>query len=285
MELDFIATLLILSSALMHAISSSLYRIAGDRMVRMVVGSIFALTIMVPIAIFVPMPSLLAWKFIIPSSIIIIGYQFIVIKALEHGELSYTYPVSRGTAPVFVVLLTFLFFSHELVWIEVLGVMMVAAGVLELALRSFKNGTIQGNLKKATFYSLLSGLTTAVYTLIDAAGVRVVENPFSYIAWLFIIINIGVVSIIGIKRGSSFFASVYAERKSGFVAGFFGISSYVLALMALRIGNTIEIAALRETSIMFAILIGYFFLGEGIGIRRWITVALISLGAVTIKFF
>ena len=282
---DLLATILILISAIMHAISSSLYRIAGDRMVRMIVGSIFALGIMVPVAFFVPMPTAAAWQLIIPSSIIIIAYQFMVVKALEYGELSYTYPVSRGTAPVFVVLLTLLFFSHELAWVEILGVMMVAGGIMELALRSFNSGSVQGNIKKATMFSLLSGLTTAIYTLIDAQGVRLVENPFSYIAWLFIIINIGLISIIGLKRGRAFFRSVYDERKRGFFAGMFGIASYVVALLALRLGNTVEIAALRETSIMFAIIIGYFFLGEGIGIRRVVAVALISIGAVTIKFF
>ncbi len=283
---DLLATILILTSAIMHAISSSLYRIAGDRMVRMIVGGIFALGIMVPIAFFVPLPTAAAWQFIIPSAVVIIVYQFMVIKALEYGELSYTYPVSRGLAPVFVVLLTLLFFSHELVWVEILGVMMVAAGVLELALRSFKAGSaFHGNLKKATLFSFISAFGTAVYTLIDAQGVRLVENPFSYIAWLFIIINIGLISIIGLKRGRAFFRSVYAERKRGFAAGIFGIASYVVALLALRLGNTVEIAALRETSIMFAIIIGYFFLGEGIGVRRLVAVALISIGAVTIKFF
>jgi drug/metabolite transporter (DMT)-like permease len=285
MNPDLAATLLILSSALMHAISSSLYRIAGDRMVRMIVGCILGLSIMLPIAFFVPLPTAEAWQLIIPSSIIIIFYQFMVIKALEHGELSYTYPVSRGSAPVFVVLLTLLFFSHELVWVEILGVAMVAGGIMELALRSFKIGSVQGNLKKATIFSFISGLTTAIYTLIDAQGVRLVENPFSYIAWLFIIINTGLILIIGLKRGRSFFKSVYTERRHGTYAGLFGIASYVTALLALRLGNTVEIAALRETSIMFAILIGYFFLGEGIGIRRWIAVALISLGAITIKSF
>ena len=285
MEPDVIATLLILSSAMMHAISASLYRRPGDRLVRMVISSILSLLFMLPVTFFVPFPPSEVWWLLIPSAVIITVYQFVVIKALQYGELSYTYPISRGTAPVFVVLITILLLSHEIAWAEVLGVSLVAVGVLELALRGIKGGGALIDIKKSTIYSLLSGRTIASYTLIDAQGVRLVANPFSYIAWLFILINVIMVTIVFYIRGGEIGQILWSERKHGLAAGVFGIASYVMALLALRVGNAVEIAALRETSIMFAILIGYFFLGEGIGIRRLITVALITMGAITIKMF
>lgn len=285
MSPDVQATIFILSSAIMHAISSSLYRMDGDRLVRMVFTAFLALAIMVPVAFFVPLPAPELWWYLFPSAFIIIIYQLVLLKALQYGELSYIYPIARGTAPVFVVLLTILFLNHELLFVEVLGVALVAVGVMELSLRGFKGESIPKDIVRASFYSFLTGLTIATYTLIDAKGIRLVANPFSYVAWLFILVNISMVTIVFYLRAGNIKQSLIDESRRGFIAAFFGIASYITALLALRVGSAVEVAALRETSIMFAILIGYFFLGEGIGIRRLIAVALITLGAVTIKMF
>jgi drug/metabolite transporter (DMT)-like permease len=282
---DVVATSLILLSAVLHAISSSVFRLDGDRLVRMGAGSFVTLAIMVPVAFYVPFPAPEVWPVLFASLSVLIIFQLTGIKSLEYGTLSYVYPISRGTGPVFVVVISLLYLNQEVGFAAILGVSFVALGVLELATRGYKEAAERRHLILATSLSLVNGLCIGTYTLIDSGGVRMVENPFSYIAWLFIMFSTAFLIIPAILRGRRLIPLMRQESRIAVIGAFIGVASYTTALMALRLGSAVEIAALRETSIMFAVLIGYLFLGEGIGTRRLIAVTLIATGAIVIKAF
>jgi len=183
------------------------------------------------------------------------------------------------------VVISLLYLNQEVGFAAILGVSFVALGVLELATRGYKEAAERRHLILATSLSLVNGLCIGTYTLIDSGGVRMVENPFSYIAWLFIMFSTAFLIIPAILRGRRLIPLMRQESRIAVIGAFIGVASYTTALMALRLGSAVEIAALRETSIMFAVLIGYLFLGEGIGTRRLIAVTLIATGAIVIKAF
>ena len=282
---DMMATGLILLSAMLNASSASIFKADGDRLVRSTFGSMLSLSIMLPISFFVPFPEPHIWKWLLLSTVGIFAFQLTFLKAISMGEFNYCYPISRGLGPVFLVILSMLFLSHDLTGFELFGVFLVAFGIFLLSLRGAQETLENKSILGATGYSILVGLLIAAYTTVDAIGIKGTEHPFSYIVWLFICVAILMISYTFSRRGKAVLAAVKAERKRGFFGSFLGLSSYATALMALRVGDMVEIAALRETSIMFALLIGYFFLGEGIGIRRILAIVIISIGAVTIKAF
>jgi len=284
---DLIATSLILSSAVLHASSSAVFRSDGDRLSRIGVGSIVSLPLMGAVAFFVPFPGPEVWPYLFSSLAVIVTFQLLVMKSLEFGPLSYIYPMSRGMGPVVVVLISAFYLSHvvEVKWAEVIGVSLVAIGVLEMASRGYKEAEKKHHLVLATSLAVLSGVCIGVYTLIDAIGVKMVANPFSYIAWLMIMFGGVFLALPIIARGRRVIPIMAQELRKGLLGAILGMASYVTALLALRLGSAVEIAALRETSIMFAVLIGYFFLGEGIGVRRLVAVSLIAVGAIVIKSF
>ena len=252
---------------------------------RMGTGSLVTLSIMVPVAFYVPFPAPEVWPFLLSSLSVLIVFQLTGIKSLEYGTLSYVYPISRGMGPVFVVVISVLYLNQEVEAAAILGVSLVALGVLELATRGYKEAAERHHLVLATVLAVINALCIGIYTLIDSTGVRMTDNPFSYIAWLFIMFAIAFLIIPAVLRGSRMIPLMRQEGRIGITGAFLGIASYTAALMALRLGSAVEIAALRETSIMFAVLIGYVFLGEGIGIRRLVAVSLIATGAIVIKAF
>lgn len=129
-------------------------------------------------------------------------------------------------------------------------------------------------------WPILTGTTIAIYTLIDAQGVRAAPTAGSYIVWMFIMLGGGVAVLFALWRGQAFVSGAKKEWRAGLTAGALSIVTYGLALYSFRIGPTAKLAALRETSILFATLIAIFVLKERISPPRLAAIALIGTGAM-----
>ena len=185
------------------------------------------------------------------------------------------YPVFRGIAPALAAIVAVAIFHEPINLAVAAGVALVSAGVLTTALGRHMD-------RKTLAWSLLTGATIALYTVLDAQGVRAAPTAPSYIAWAFLIDGGLIGGAFAIWRGPVFIASARAQWRPGLAAGACSIVTYGLALWAFRLGATPRLAALRETSILFGVAIAIVFLKERATAPRLAGVAVIAAGAVVL---
>ncbi|MEQ8507709.1 MAG: DMT family transporter [Rhodospirillaceae bacterium] len=283
MSPDLLATLLILTSAVFHAVSNALVKAGGDKLaIRAISMAMFAL-IALPVVFFVPLPTAPVWGLLIISGMVNMVYHVCVVNAYRYGDLSLVYPVMRGIAPVLTGLGAYLILAEDLSLFQFAGLVVLSLGIFAFALERGGTVTLIGLRGPALGFAAVSGVCIALYTLIDATGVRTVDVALTYVAWLFLLDGLIFPIGVAIWRRGTLEAAIKENARVGFYSGFLGVISYGLALYALRLGQTAEVAALRETSVVFAAMLGAVFMGEAFGKRRIAAAAVIAIGAIVLK--
>jgi drug/metabolite transporter (DMT)-like permease len=196
-----------------------------------------------------------AWGWLAASWATHLVYLVCLIKAFERADMTVAYPISRGIAPALAAVVAVLVFSEPVSWITAAGIGMVSLGVLVVGLGRRVD-------RRALGWAVATGVCIAGYTVIDAQGVRAAPSALSYIAWIYLTLGGGIGLLFALWRGPRFLLAARSEWKAGLAAGALSIVTYGLALYAYRIGDTPRLAALRETSILFAVGIAVVFLGE-----------------------
>lgn len=265
------AALLMLASGAAHAIVNAILKSGGDKMSsRALIDGSSALLVL-PLAFVVPLPHG-AWDWLLASFAVHLAYLICVIKAFEGADMSAVYPIMRGTAPVLAALASVVLLGDPISWGVAVGVGLVSAGTALVALWNAPS-------KQALLWALATGATIAAYTVIDAKGVRAAPSAISYVVWVFLLLGFGIGAIFALWRGPRFIAAARSEWKPGLIAGALSLVTYGLALWAYRLGDVPRLAALRETSILFGVLIAWLFLKEHIGRPRVAGALLIAGGA------
>ncbi|HEX4848190.1 MAG TPA: DMT family transporter [Novosphingobium sp.] len=265
------AALLMLASGAAHAVVNAVLKAGGDKMSsRALIDGSSALLIL-PLAFVVPLPHG-AWPWLFASFAVHLVYLVCVIKAFEGADMSAVYPVMRGTAPVLAAVASVLWLGDPISPGVALGVGLVSAGT---ALVAWWNAPS----KRALAWALATGATIAAYTVIDAKGARAAPSAISYIVWVFLMLGFGIGAIFAAWRGPRFLAAARSEWKPGLIAGALSLVTYGLALWAYRIGDVPRLAALRESSILFGVLIAWLVLKERVGAPRLAGAGLIAGGA------
>lgn len=265
------AALLMLASGAAHAIVNAILKSGEDKMSSraLIDGSSAALVL--PLAFVVPLPHG-AWAWLLASFAVHLAYLICVIKAFEGADMSAVYPIMRGTAPVLAALASVAWLGDSISVGVAVGVGLVSAGT---ALVAWWNAPS----RHALLWALATGATIAAYTVIDAKGVRAAPSAISYVVWVFLLLGFGIGAIFALWRGPRFIAAARSEWKPGSIAGALSLVTYGLALWAYRLGDVPRLAALRETSILFGVLIAWLFLKEQIGKPRLAGALLIAAGA------
>lgn len=281
---DTLATILILISAVLHAVVNSLIRgKGGDVLGRSVVAGV-ANAAVAPAVLFLPFPSATVWAYLAATICVHLFYQHCLINMYRRADLTIVYPIARGLGPLGVAVWSWGVMSVWPGWGPLMGVSLIVAGIFLMGVASAAARRAGLHVPLSAFvYALGTGVGIATYTLIDAAGVRAAESALSYIVWLFLLHGL---MMLGYGFATDRAASVAALRNpplNGLIAGVSSIFTYGFALLALRIGSTAELAALRETSIVFALIIGAVFLRERVTAGRAIAASVIALGAIVIK--
>ena len=248
---------LVLLAAALHAIWNAVIKGTGDKTIaiglvalgHMVLGLIGA-------AIF-PLPDIKVIPFILVSTIIHWGYYYSLTTAYKFGDLSLIYPIARGISPIIVTVFAFFWINERLSWGEMGGVLLISSGILFLGLRSLSNE----KSIPALVFALTTGVLIAAYSVTDGFGVRLTENPLSYIAWLFIAEGFVVFYIFG-RFKVRLLTSSFSEIMLGFFAGVISTIAYGLALYAKSLAPLGIVTALRETSVIIATLIGVVWFKE-----------------------
>jgi len=270
-----IAGCMMIGSGMAHATVNAIFKSGGsDKMSgRAMIDGSSALIVM-PLAFFVPLPHG-AWIWLLASTATHLIYLTCLIRAFSVADMSAVYPVMRGSAPVIAAVASVLVLGDAMTWAIALGIACVATGTLLVALRNAPPLHALG-------WALGTGAAIAAYTVIDARGVRMTQGALSYIVWNFLITGIGIGGFFAWRRGQEFINAARTQWRIGVAAGALSIVSYGLALSAYRLGNVARLAALRETSIVFGLVIAAVFLHEHVNRTRAIGGGLIALGAVVL---
>ncbi|MEX0306742.1 MAG: EamA family transporter [Ruegeria sp.] len=277
---------LALMAAFLHAVFGALQKGRHDPwMSRGAIDACYCLMAM-PFAFFVvPWPEPYMWPIFAVVWLIHIGYKVLQAMAYTKGSYTVVYPVVRGTGPLFTVIGAYLLFGETFSVIQWLGVATLLAGIFGLAgynLRYLE--TNRDTLGFALALAFATGLFVALYTTYDAYGIRATADPFTFLAWFFMIDG----AVMPIYAALRYRAMINRPALGplmlrGLAGGIIAPMSFGAIMLATRLDKVGEAAVLRETSTVFAALIGWLVLKETVGPRRIALMALIALGAVIVE--
>jgi len=267
----------ILAAAMLHAVWNAIVKTAVDRTTTL---GLVALGHVLPGAVLIcilPLPNAGSWPFIALSTVVHFGYFYMLGRAYQHGDLSVVYPIARGIVPVLVSLWAWLLLgevSPPLVWA---GIALIMAGIFLSSWKSLRSGVG----RSALILSLGTGLCISVYSVVDGMGVRLSGNTLGYWAWG-AFLHLFIAGFCGWRRQQVLRHLPIKIWAVGIAGGMVSMTAYGLVLYAKNFADLGVVSALRETSVVFATLIGFFVLKEGNWKRRLSAAILMVFGIVTI---
>jgi drug/metabolite transporter (DMT)-like permease len=269
--------LAVLCAALLHASWNAIIKIGEDKMQGMVLLSIAHGVIGFMMVLVFPAPDPAAWGWLAASIAFHLIYKSCLTAAYVHGDLSRVYPIARSTAPVLVLLAGFLILPDEIASLQVAGVVLVSLGILQMARGVFDLGESRQLLP----FALGAAFGTAGYSISDGMGARAAGDASGYVGWLFLGDAV-LFTLWGFyRRGNAAVPRNPRFWALGLVAGAGSVGAYWIAVWAMTVAPIALVAALRETSVLFAVLIGLFFLKEQAE-RRKVWAALIIVAGVVL---
>jgi len=279
MEYTLPVFLTVLGAAVMHAGWNALVRGGNDPLLHTAAIIIWTGVIAVPFVIVLPMPNTESMIVMLYSVVVHLVYYFALASAYRHAALSIVYPIMRGAVPLMISLGAFLFMGETLDPDRWLGIALISAGVIGIALRS--NMT---HPRQTLTWALICSVTIATFTIIDAYGSRLSGNALSFAAWLFFIESIVFVAVlVGIGKGRALYQYVGTRLKSTAFAGAMSATGYTIVLWAVTVAPIALVSATRESSVLFAAIIGVAMLREKLSIRQWVSALVIVAGLIALR--
>ncbi len=268
---------LALFAAIMHATWNAFLRTGADRLWSVTVMSFSSTVVAVPFAIF-HLPAPHAWPYVVLSACLQVAYSVLLVAAYRHGELGQVYPIIRGSVPLLVTLGGALI-AHQYPTIsQAIGVTLVALGIMSLSLGKGRAAT------PSILFELAPGVIIASYATVDAIGVRQAGSSGSYTAWVLVIYGAMLPATFVAFRGKLTVDFRATETLKALGGGLFSLISYGVIVAAFALGPAGPITAIRETSVVFAALIGWLFLRETLTPRRIAACVVVALGAISIGY-
>jgi len=282
-----VALWLAVLAAFLHAVFGSLQKGRHDPWLSRGAMDASSGLAMLPLAIFVvPIPEPELWPIFLLIFIIHFIYKILQALAYSKGSFTVVYPVVRGTSPIFTVIGAYILFGETFASIQWFGIFLLLMGIFGLALYNLIFlETSRETLPIALILAICTGSFVALYTTVDAYGIRVAINPLAFIVWFFLFDSLSITPYavyrwINLSEKPKFLPLAIRGAVGGVVA-FFSFGSIMLATRLDKVG---EAAVLRETSTVFAAVIGWLFLKETVGPRRVLLMALIAIGAIVVEF-
>ncbi len=279
--MDLIVFAMVIAAAVMHAVWNAVVKIQDDRLVMMAMISGSAGICSLLVLPFVPLPSIEAWPYIGISLVLKNAYYLLLISAYRHGDLSHVYPIARGTAPIIVTLISVGILGETITQSGLLAVILIAVGLLSLA--ATRGQKAMANLKPVGF-ALATGLFIALYTVVDGLGARISGNPHSFTFWQFFLDGFPLVLFVLSLRRRQALNVFRANWAVGLLGGVVSLIAIWLVIWALTLAPMAYVSALRETGIVFAVMIGVVFLKERLDLRRFTAIFCAMAGSLLLKF-
>jgi drug/metabolite transporter (DMT)-like permease len=282
LELTLGVTLAVLGAGLLHAGWNALLKSApgGDALLdtaTVVAGSSLWGCVVV---LFVGLPASAAWPYMGLSAAIHFGYYLTLAQAYRSGDLSFAYPLMRGSAPLIVALLGIAFLGELPTAPMALGVALISLGIVSIA---FVGSRKRVHPRSAAYWAFANAGLIALYTLVDASGARASGNAAAYVSWLIFLEGLPFLAWVVARRGKPALRYLRASTSRGLVGGACSLAAYGIVLWAMTRAPVAAVAALRETSVLFAALMGSLWLKEGFGLPRLAGAASVVLGIAALK--
>ena len=279
MTLSWAVVAAVLLGAVLHASWNAMVKSSSDKALDTALIHLMGSFVAMPLLALAGLPAPASWPYIAASSVIHIAYYTALAGAYKHGELGLTYPLMRGTAPLLVALSATFTVGETLSPLSWAGVLGVSCGVLALGLSRHAIDS-----PRAVAFALANAVVIAVYTVIDALGARASGNALQYVVTLFVFDGWPFALLVLARRGWPL-AWPYAKRRAplAVVGAVASMGSYGIALWAMTRAPVATVAALRETSVLFAALIGTWLLKEAFTLRRAAGTAAILAGVMALR--
>jgi drug/metabolite transporter (DMT)-like permease len=271
--------LVILAAALLHAVWNTVVKAATDRTATLglvALGHVIPGLAMVAV---LPLPAPESWPYLLASTVVHFGYFYMLGQAYRHGDLSVVYPIARGIVPALVALWAVIFAGEHLPAQAWGGIAVIALGIQLSSWAALRKGVGRASL----FFALGTGVCISAYSLIDGLGVRLSGQTLSYWAW-HAVLHIFVTGFVFWRRGRVMLTLPRQTWALGLAGGMVSMTAYGLVLYAKNFAPLGVVSALRETSVIFAALIGFLVLGEGNPLRRLAAAAMMAAGVALIAF-
>ena len=272
----------VIFAALLHAIWNGMVKNFEDKVISVSAIVFGHVPIAILVMLFLPLPTLESVPYIILSAIIHQGYQYYLISAYKIGDLTRVYPVARGSGPIVATLISIIFLGLLISKTQILSIFLICFGIIILGV--FNKKSLKNN--KTVIYSLATGFFIGLYSLSDGYGARISLSPLSFLGWSFILNAMIFPFVLKSMNYSNVFSRVMKEAKFIFWIG--GTVSYIvygLIVWCFTQAPIPLVGALRETGIIFALLIGSLFLKEKLTLVKIISIFLIFIGVILLKLF
>lgn len=270
----------VLFGAALHAAWNAIVRASAQKFlntVSIVFGAGFCVAWVLPL---LPLPAAASWPYLAASALIHVAYFALLASAYRGAELSLAYPLMRGSAPALTALATALLLDEFPSWGGWAGVLLISCGVIVLAGYSLRTATFRA---APVLFALSNAGVIAFYTLVDGQGARLSGHAWSYTGWLFLLTALLFLALGAVRNGPTLRQQVQSGWRVGLLGGACSVASYGLALWAMTQAPIALVAALRETSVIFAVVIAAVFLKEPITPLRVLSILMVCAGAAAIK--
>ncbi len=227
---------------------------------------------------FVPRPAVASWPYVVVSGVLHVGYYLFLVRAYREGYFVQTYPIARGSSPLLVTLGAAVFAGERLSLSAMAGVLLVAGGILALALegKRFSMASVPA--------ALGTGCFIGAYSVADGVGVRLSASALGYTLWMCLVWGVAMPAVYVLLRDVRSLRRPMGDNARAGIAGLLSLLAYGLILWAMQYAPLGPVSALRETSVLFAALIGWLLLGQPLGVRRGVACVVIAVGAAWLGY-
>lgn len=272
--------MIVIGAALLHAIWNAIIKGGADKFFETVMKTTcggFATAFILP---FLPAPNPESWPYLGMTAVLHVGYYLNVAYSYKHADMGYAYTIMRGAAPLGTTLLAMGLLGERIeVW-GLAGICLLCGGILTLAVDALCR---KGFSRQATASALGTAAIITAYTLVDGTGVRLAGSAVSYVCWEFFLNAFPILGIACITRRSAYFHYLKKRWPYGLAGGLCSLLSYGMALWGMLHAPIAVVAALRESSVIFGLIIAVLFLGEKASPARGVAVLCVFAGAAVLK--
>jgi drug/metabolite transporter (DMT)-like permease len=273
--------LAVIGAAMLHATWNALLKGGADKTLGMVGVSLGHVPLALIALLFVPAPTPDSYPYIFAGILLHLGYQVFLLNSYRIGDLTQVYPIARGSAPLIVALVSVAILGVQFDSLEVLAILIIATGIISVGLVRQGDGGRNG---KAAVLALITGCFIAGYSLVDGLGARVAETALGYYSW--VAIGNALLMVVYTRfaaPGTLRALAGPAGRKQFVIGGGASFAAYAIVTWAFTQAPIALVTALRETSIVFALLIGAVILKERIDRPKLLATAAIVVGAILLR--
>jgi drug/metabolite transporter (DMT)-like permease len=270
----------VITAALLHAVWNALVKGGADKRLNMAGVVIGHLPLALVALALVPAPDPASYPYIVAGTVLHFGYQWFLLGSYKIGDLTQVYPIARGVAPLLVAAISLLFLGVDLSGMEMLAIVTIAAGILSISLVRGADGLRNG---KATAMALTTGCFIASYSLVDGLGARASGSAIGYYAWLGIANALIFAGFMAVTSPQVLRDLPTRGLKVFLIGGAASFLAYSLVIWAFTQAPIALVTALRETSIVFALLIGVLLMGERLSLGKVASTMITLIGVILLR--